>query len=184
MCSDSPSGDPTYLFFHVTAPLTASPCLSLAETFCRLSCVLISPQAGWVYHHCMAGAHSLGSLAKNWCAFAHALLLYPRCGAGCAWRNTHANCHWLVLLTLWGDWALRARSHLRQSFDFTSPFPPSGNEGHIRNRDVHFNHISKTIEVIIKLHIQMYLSWSNNLSKLVRKEQLSSTNCISYTFKL
>ncbi len=62
----------------------------------------------------MAGAHSLGSSAKNWCAFARALLLYPRCGAGCAWRNTHANCHWLVLLTLEDDWAL-GRDPISQS---------------------------------------------------------------------
>ncbi len=42
------------------------------------------------------------------------VLLYPRCGAGCAWRNTHANCHWLVLLTLEGDWAL-GRDPISQS---------------------------------------------------------------------
>ncbi len=35
-------------------------------------------------------------------------------GAECAWRNTHANCHWLVLLTLEGDWALR-RDPISQS---------------------------------------------------------------------
>ncbi len=56
----------------------------------------------------------LGSEAKSWCAFARALLLYPHCGAECAWRNTHANCHWLVLLTLEGDWALR-RDPISQS---------------------------------------------------------------------
>ncbi len=67
-----------------------------------------------LYHRCTAGAHSLGSSAKNWCAFARALLLYPHRGAGCAWRNTHANCHWLVLLTLEGDWALR-RDPISQS---------------------------------------------------------------------
>ncbi len=39
----------------------------------------------------------------------HALSFYTRHrGAECAWRNTHANCHWLVLLTLirgpgWND---------------------------------------------------------------------------------
>ncbi len=51
-------------------------------------------------------AERLGSEAKSWCASAHALLLYPRCGAGCAMQSTHANCHWLVLLILEGDWAL------------------------------------------------------------------------------
>ncbi len=29
-----------------------------------------------------------------------------------------------------------ARSQFRRSSDVTSPFPPSGNEGYIRNRDV------------------------------------------------
>ncbi len=52
--------------------------------------------------------------AKNCCAFARALLLYPHRGAGCTWRNTHGNCHWLVLLTLEGDWALR-RDPISQS---------------------------------------------------------------------
>ncbi len=33
----------------------------------------------------------LGSEAKSCCAFACALPLYPHRGAGCAWRNTHAN---------------------------------------------------------------------------------------------
>ncbi len=46
VCSDSPFGDPTCVFFHSMAPLTVSPCLSLAETFCPLCCVAISPQAG------------------------------------------------------------------------------------------------------------------------------------------
>ncbi len=46
MCSDSPLGDPTCVFFHGTAPLMVSPCLPLAETFCPLCCVAISPQAG------------------------------------------------------------------------------------------------------------------------------------------
>ncbi len=58
-----------------------------------------------LYHCCTAGAHSLGSSVKNWCAFARALLLYRRCRAKHGW-NTNANCHWLVLLTLKGDWAL------------------------------------------------------------------------------
>ncbi len=45
----------------------------------------------------------------------HALSFYTRtAGAECAWQNTHANCHWLVLLTLEGDWALR-RDPISQS---------------------------------------------------------------------
>ncbi len=63
-----------------------------------------SPQL--LYHRCTAEAHSLSSSAKNWCAFACTLLVYPRCGVGCVWRNMHTNCQWLVLLTLEGDWAI------------------------------------------------------------------------------
>ncbi len=64
------------------------------------------PSPRLLYHHCTAGAHNLRSSAKNWCVFVCALLLYPCCGVGCAWWNTHANCDWLVLLTLESDWAL------------------------------------------------------------------------------
>ncbi len=64
--------------------------------------------------HSQRFAESLSSEAKSCCAFARALLLYPHCGAGCAWRNMHANCHWLVLLTLEGDWAL-GRDPISQS---------------------------------------------------------------------
>ncbi len=52
--------------------------------------------------------------AVSYEAIRAALLLYPHRGAECAWRNTHANCHWLVLLTLEGDWALR-RDPISQS---------------------------------------------------------------------
>ncbi len=69
-----------------------------------------SPQL--LYHRCMAGAHSLGSSAKNWCAF---------CGEGCAWRVTF---EWL---------GSQARSHYVSQSDVTSPFPSSGNEGYVCN---------------------------------------------------
>ncbi len=72
---------------------------------------------------------------KNWCALTHALLLYQRCGVGCAWRNTNANSHWLVLLTLEGNLAL-SEIPLVSHTDVESKFPPSGNEGYIGNRDV------------------------------------------------
>ncbi len=72
---------------------------------------------------------------KNWCALTHALLLYQRCGVGCAWRNTNANSHWLVLLTLEGNLAL-SEIQLVSHTDVESKFPPSGNEGYIGNRDV------------------------------------------------
>ncbi len=53
----------------------------------------------------------------------------PKLRAECAWRNTHANYHWLVLLTLEGDWAF-GWDHIYVSYyDVTSPFPPSGNNG-------------------------------------------------------
>ncbi len=63
------------------------------------------------HHGCCTSAVRLGHTVsapqrKTDVQFARALLLYPRCGAGWAWRNTHGNCYWLVLLTLVSDWAL------------------------------------------------------------------------------
>ncbi len=75
---------------------------------------ILSPQL--LYHRCMAGAHSLGSSVKNWCAFARQLSL------ACL-VNTQK---WLGSL---------ARSHYVSHSGITSPFPSSGNEGYIRNRD-------------------------------------------------
>ncbi len=51
-------------------------------------------------------------------------------------QSTHDNCHWLVLLTLEGDWALWRDPSMSVTADLTSPFPLSGNKGYIHNRDV------------------------------------------------
>ncbi len=64
------------------------------------------------------------------------MCIYPRCGMGCTWQSMHANCHWLVLLALEGDWALGRDPIYVSHYDVTSPFPPSGNEGYLRKRDV------------------------------------------------
>ncbi len=40
-------------------------------------------------------------------------------------QSTHGNCHWLVLLTLEGDWALRQDPICVSQSEVTSPFPPS-----------------------------------------------------------
>ncbi len=46
-------------------------------------------------------------------------------------QSMHANSHWLVLLTLKGDWALGRDPNCVNHSGITSPFPPSGNEGYI-----------------------------------------------------
>ncbi len=45
-----------------------------------------------------------------------------------------ANIHWRFLLVR-DDWGFQVNPLCRH--DITSPFPPSGNEGYVRNRDVH-----------------------------------------------
>ncbi len=44
-----------------------------------------------------------------------------------------ANIHWRFLLVR-DDWGFQVNPLCRH--DITSPFPPSGNEGYVRNRDV------------------------------------------------
>ncbi len=44
-----------------------------------------------------------------------------------------ANIHWCFLLVR-DDWGFQVNPLCRH--DITSPFPPSGNEGYVRNRDV------------------------------------------------
>ncbi len=43
MCSDSPSGDPTCVFFHSTAALTVSPCLPWQRLLPSLLCSYLTP---------------------------------------------------------------------------------------------------------------------------------------------
>ncbi len=64
------------------------------------------------------------------------MCICPRCEMGCTWQSMHANCHWLVLLTLEGDWALGRDPIYVSHYDVTSPIPPSGNEGYLCNGDV------------------------------------------------
>ncbi len=45
-----------------------------------------------------------------------------------------ANIHWRFLLVR-DDWGFQVNPLCRH--DITSPFPPSGNEGYVRNRDIH-----------------------------------------------
>ncbi len=48
-------------------------------------------------------------------------------------QNPLANFHWRFLLVR-DDWGFQVNPLCRH--DITSPFPPSGNEGYVRNRDV------------------------------------------------
>ncbi len=51
-------------------------------------------------------------------------------------QNLLANIHWRFLLVR-DDWGFQVNPLCRH--DITSPFPPSGNEGYVRNRDVTFD---------------------------------------------
>ncbi len=48
-------------------------------------------------------------------------------------QNPLANIHWRFLLVR-DDWGFQVNPLCRH--DITSPFPPSENEGYVRNRDV------------------------------------------------
>ncbi len=86
----------------------------------------------------MAGAHSLCSSAKKLCAL-HALSFYTHAaGQGAHGKTRMPTVIGLFLLTLEGDWALGRDPIYVSHYDVMSPFPPSGNEGYIRNRDVFF----------------------------------------------
>ncbi len=61
-------------------------------------------------------------------------LLYSRCDQRKLDAMIACQCPLARLVTLEVDWSL-ARSQFRRASDVTSPFPPSGNEGYIRNRD-------------------------------------------------
>ncbi len=62
-----------------------------------------------------------------------------------------ANIHWRFLLVR-DDWGFQVNPLCRH--DITSPFPPSGNEGYVRNRDVHI--VCNEIQVKVNLEITTF----------------------------
>ncbi len=68
-----------------------------------------------------------------------------------------ANIHWRFLLVR-DDWGFQVNPLCRH--DITSPFPPSGNEGYVRNRDVLYS----AGKLIRYLHGSYFLPYHNTVS--------------------
>ncbi len=85
-------------------------------------------------------------------------------------QSSHTNCHWLVLLTLEGDWALWRDPSTSVIADVTSPFPPSWNESYICNRDV-WMRVSSSKIFSVSLTISLHLSHVNP-SSLTERDKL------------
>ncbi len=79
-----------------------------------------------------------------------------------------ANIHWLFLLVR-DDWGFQVNPLCRH--DITSPFPPSGNEGYVRNRDV--TYVTETLCYVMlwseTLKLGFIMSW-----KLVFRIRISN----------
>ncbi len=69
-----------------------------------------------------------------------------------------ANIHWRFLLVR-DDWGFQVNPLCRH--DITSPFPPSGNEGYVRNRDVPpcGSVGPQSAQAHMHLHTQMLRPW-------------------------
>ncbi len=62
-------------------------------------------------------------------------------------QNPLANIHWRFLLVR-DDWGFQVNPLCHH--DITSPFPPSGNEGYVRNRDVLHTAIKTKVLVLFR----------------------------------
>ncbi len=61
-------------------------------------------------------------------------------------QNPLAKFHWSFLLNQKRlDWGSQVNPLCRH--DITSPFPPSGNEGYVRNQDVFLGHRSRNLDL-------------------------------------
>ncbi len=96
--------------------------------------IIPSPQL--LYHRCTAGAHSLGSSAEKIMCVCTRSPFIPVL-RGVVRMAKHAHQLSLACFVNTRRWlGSRARSHLHQSLDVMSPFPPSGKEGYVGNWDV------------------------------------------------
>ncbi len=73
---------------------------------------------------------------KTWSVDAPVALLYPLHGEGLRYANSTSQCS-LAFSLYRDDWGFQVNPLCRH--DITSPFPPSGNEGYVRNRDVSYS---------------------------------------------
>ncbi len=93
------------------------------------------PSPRLLYHRWAAGSR-LGSSAKTWICAAPAAYLCSRCDQRQLDAIIACQCALARLVYTRSGLVSLSDIPIRRSSDVTSPFPPSGNEGYIRNRDV------------------------------------------------
>ncbi len=93
------------------------------------------PSPRLLYHRWAAGPR-LCSLAKTWICAAPAAYLCSRCDQRQLDAIIACQCALAHLVYTRSGLVSLSNIPIRRSSDVTSPFPPSGNEGYIRNRDV------------------------------------------------
>ncbi len=93
------------------------------------------PSPRLLYHRWAAGPR-LGSSAKTWICAAPAAYLCSRCDQRQLDAIIACQCALARLVYTRSGLVSLSDIPIRRSSDVTSPFPPSGNEGYIRNRDV------------------------------------------------
>ncbi len=94
-----------------------------------------------------AGMH-LGSSAQTWMSGCTPPSYIPVCtGEWFGMQIPLANSHRPILLKFRGDWGSQVRPLML--VDVTSPFPPSWNEGYIRNRDVCSHFCCSSLDTIL-----------------------------------
>ncbi len=92
------------------------------------------PSPRLLYHRWAAGPR-LGSSAKTWICAAPAAYLCSRCDQRQLDAIIACQCALARLVYTRSGLVSLSDIPIRRSSDVTSPFPPSGNEGYIRNRD-------------------------------------------------
>ncbi len=93
------------------------------------------PSPRLLYHRWAAGSR-LGSSAKTWICAAPAAYLCSHCDQRQLDAIIACQCALARLVYTRSGLVSLSDIPIRRSSDVTSPFPPSGNEGYIRNRDV------------------------------------------------
>ncbi len=93
------------------------------------------PSPRLLYHRWAAGPR-LGSSAKTWICAAPAAYLCSRCDQRQLDAIIACQCALARLVYTRSGLVSLSDIPIRRSSDVTSPFPPSGNKGYIRNRDV------------------------------------------------
>ncbi len=104
----------------------------------------LCPHATILNHRWVSGTHSwLLSLKPD--QWMHLSPIYTRVhGEWLRYANSTSQFHWRFLLVR-DDWAFQVNPLCRH--DITSPFPPSGNEGYVRNRDVFCTQYLKNLQM-------------------------------------